>query len=362
MTNSIAKLHIMQLDLQNIAAHRIIYTNYSARENRMVWNVALSTMWGIGQFDHLADFFAAGQHIGIQQFELNHKVTSTMLNGLDLTRYRIDSVHEPCPTDLSTDTLNGRNWLISALDEDCRRQGVRAVQRSIDLAHRLGARTVVVHAGRVDLDQQLEDPLWRLFEAGQAHMPAYDEARDRLITARGAQAEANLEAVHRSLVELAEYAGRLGIGLGIENRYHYREIPSSDELGRLLETVGDERVGFWYDVGHAHTLERLGFYTHTEWLERYASRMVGVHFHDVIGLTDHQAPGSGEVDWKLVSKYLPNHGIIRACEVRPYVTSEQTVAGLQFLADQNCIARLGNEGGNAASHRTSRQAPRQISS
>jgi len=59
--------------------------------------------------------------------------------------------------------------------------------------------------------------------------------------------------VYRSLVELPEYAGRLGIRLGIENRYHYLEIPLLDEMGRLLEAIGDERVGFWYDVGHAHT-------------------------------------------------------------------------------------------------------------
>jgi len=50
--------------------------------------------------------------------------------------------------------------------------------------------------------------------------------------------------VQRSLVELAEYAGRLGIRLGIENRYHYLETPLLDEMGRLLEAIGDERVVF----------------------------------------------------------------------------------------------------------------------
>jgi sugar phosphate isomerase/epimerase len=296
-------------------------------------------MWGIGQFDHLADFFTAGQQIGFQQFELNHKVNSAMLDGLDLTRYHIGSLHEPCPVDIPAGTLDARNWLISAPDEECRRQGVRAVQRSIDLARELGARAVVVHAGKVDVDPQLEETLWRLFEAGQAQSSPYDEAKDRLIAARAAQAEANLEAVQRSLVELAEYAGRLGIRLGIENRYHYREIPLLGELARLLEAVGDERVGFWYDVGHAQTLERLGFCAHEAWLQRYAGRMVGVHLHDVIGLKDHQAPGSGEVDWKMVVNYLPNNAIIRACEFRHYLTSEQVVAGLQFLADKGCITR-----------------------
>ena len=180
-----------------------------------------------------------------------------MLAGLDLTRHRIGGVHEPCPADISGGMLDDRNWLISASDEECRRQGVRAVQRSIDLARELGARAVVVHAGKVDIDPQLEKTLWRLFEVGQAQTSQYNEAKDRLMTARAAQAEANLEAVQRSLVELAEYAGRLGMRLGIKNRYHYLKIPLLDEMGRLLEAVGDGRGGFWYDVGHAHTLERL---------------------------------------------------------------------------------------------------------
>ncbi len=305
-----------------------------------MWNVALSTMWGVGQFDHLADFFAAGQQLGIHQFELNHKVNSAMLAGVNLTDYRIGSVHEPCPADISMATLTEKNWLISAPDEERRRQGVRAVKRSLDLAQKLGARAVVVHAGKVDVDPQLEKALWRLFEAGQKQTPPYNEAQERLIAARAAQAEVNLEAVQRSLVELAEYAGRLEIRLGIENRYRYLNIPLLDEMDRLLEAIGDERVGFWYDVGHAHTLDCLGFYAHEAWLQRYASQMIGVHLHDVIGLTDHQSPGSGEVDWKLVVNYLSNDVIIRVCELRNYLTSKQIVSGLQFLAGQGCIARL----------------------
>ncbi len=305
----------------------------------MVLDVALSTMWAIGQFQNLADFFSAGRAMGFARFELNHAINSAMLKGLALDG-KIVSVHEPCPAEISMAALNERGWLISALDEERRQQGVRAVQRSIDLAQELGVRTVVVHAGKVDVDRQLEKTLWNLFEAGQAHTTQYGEAKDRLLAARAAQAEANLEAVRRSLVELADYAGRAAIKLGIENRYHYLEIPSPDELGRLLEVIGDDRLGFWYDVGHAHTLERLGFYDHRTWLQRYASRMIGVHFHDVIGLKDHQAPGTGEVDWELVADYLPDNSIIRTCEFRHYLTSEQVLAGLQFLAGKRCIASI----------------------
>jgi hypothetical protein len=67
--------------------------------------------------------------------------------------------------------------------------------------------------------------------------------------------------------------------------------------------------------------------------------MIGVHLHDVIGLKDHQAPGSGEVEWGMVVNYLPNDVIIRVCEFRHYLPSEQVVAGPQFLANKGCIAR-----------------------
>ena len=93
------------------------------------------------------------------------------------------------------------------------------------------------------------------------------------------------------------YAGRFGIRLGLENRYHYMDIPTPDELEQLLELAGPDRLGFIYDVGHAQALDRLGFFPHEEWLKRFASRMIGAHLHDVIGVNDHHAPGLGEIDF-----------------------------------------------------------------
>lgn len=304
-----------------------------------MWDVALSTMWGIGQFERLADFFTAAQALGFNRFELNHQVNSAMLNGVNLKNHRIVSLHELCPADISTATLQARNWLISSPDEDGRQQGIRAIQRSIVMAQELDASLVVVHPGRVDVDQQLENELWGLFEAGQVGTPQYDEVKEHLTAARQAQADANLDAVRRSLLELADYAGQAGVRLGLENRYHYLDIPLLDELGLLLESTGDERIGFLYDAGHAQTLEFLGFDPHEEWLRRYAARMFGAHLHDVKGLKDHQAAGLGEIDWDMVSAYLPKDAI-RTFEFRGYNTPQQISAALEFLAEKGCIRRL----------------------
>jgi sugar phosphate isomerase/epimerase len=301
-----------------------------------MWDAALSTMWAVGRFDRLPDFFSAAAELGFGRFELNHQVDSRMLAEVDLNGCQIDAVHEPCPADISTTTLKDRNWLISSTDDAGRQQGVRAVQRSVDLAKELGAGIIVVHAGQVEVDFQLEHELRRLFRDGQAQTARYQELKERLMTARAEHVEASLDAVRRSILDLLAYAGRAGIRLGLENRYHYLDIPLPDEMERLLDLADDGRLGFWYDLGHAQTLDNLGFFPHAEWLQRFAPRMVGVHLHDIQGLQDHHAAGLGEMDWEMVARYLPAD-ILRTCEIHHSNSPEQVAASMRFLADRRVV-------------------------
>ncbi len=299
-------------------------------------SLALSTMWGIGRFPDLAHFIKAGSAIGFTHFELNHAVDSTMLRGVNLNGCKIPSVHEPCPADVSVGMLKSRNWLISATDESERQQGVAAIQRSIDLAQRLGASAVIVHPGRVDIDPSPDLSLMEAYRRGLSQTSEYKKAKEQLISSRAQRAEANVDAVRRSLVELAEYARRRNIRLGLENRYHYHEIPSPDELEILLNIGYDDVIGFWYDVGHAETLDRLGFYPHAEWLERFSRRIVGVHLHDVVGIDDHHSAGAGQVDWGMVARYLPKDAL-RTCEFQNYNSPQDIAAGVAFLIEHGCL-------------------------
>jgi sugar phosphate isomerase/epimerase len=294
-------------------------------------------MWAIGRFGGLRDFFEAGKQLGFQAFELNHQVDSRMLDGLDLGRYCISGVHEPCPADVPVSTLKTRDWLISSDDEDNRKQAVRIARRSIDLAEALGAPVVVLHAGRVDVDPVHERALWNLYEAGRAGSSEYHDMKASLVAARALVAEQNVAAAIQSVVELAHYAKGQGIRLGLENRYHYLDIPLPDELDSLLEAAGHGPNGFLYDVGHAQALHNLGFVEHEEWLLRMAPRMIGVHLHDMRGLVDHSAAGRGEVDWDMVARYLPRDAL-RTVEVHATNTPEQIATSLQFLADKGCVS------------------------
>lgn len=312
----------------------------SQPEPDAVYDVSLSTMWAISTFPTLSDFFEFARRTGFARIELNHKVTSAMLERADLENFHCSSVHEPCPADISTDELKRRDWLISSTNEENRREGVKAIQRSIDLASRLGASAVVIHAGTASAESGLEKKLRVLYASGEAESDEYREIQRQMIQVRAEGAQAAFEAVRKSILELLAYAEPLMVRLGIENRYHYMEFPSPDELKVLLSLAGPDRIGFLYDVGHAETLDRLGFYRHEEWLKRFSPRIIGTHLHDVLGTTDHYAPGLGTVDFDRVAAYLPDEAF-RTCEFQNTNTPEQVKAGLQFLAEYGCI-RLRN--------------------
>jgi sugar phosphate isomerase/epimerase len=259
-----------------------------------------------------------------------------MLAGIDLDRYRFSSVHEPCPADISADELKKRDWLISSTIEEKRCEGVKAIQRTFDLAHRLGARAIVIHAGQAHADSQPEKEIRRLLDSDKRDTNEYLEIQKKMIKTRAESAEASFEAVRKSLLELLAYADGTGVCLAIENRYHYNEIPCPDELGKLLALAGPDQIGFLYDAGHAEALARMGFYPHEEWLKRFGPRIVGTHLHDMIGTTDHYAPGLGEIDFSMIAAYLPENAF-RTCEFQTFNTPEQVKAGLEVLFKSGCI-------------------------
>jgi HAD superfamily hydrolase (TIGR01549 family) len=304
--------------------------------NGRVYDASLSTMWGMKKFAVFGDFLLAAPRLGFARIELNHQVSPGMLAGVDLNCCRFSSIHEPCPAVIAADVLKKQDLLISSPDEECRREGVNSIKRSIDLAKELGSGTVVVHCGQLQGDWTSEQEIRSLFESGQAGSQEYQELKSRFVDLRASRVGPYLEAVKKSLVELLDYAGRFNIRLGIENRYHYFDIPTPDEMGGILELAGPDRIGFLYDVGHAQTQDRLGFYPHEAWLERFAGRMIGAHIHDVIGIRDHRAPGLGEVDFRRVAGYLPRDAF-RTIEVMSFNTPEQIKAGLNTLVDTGCI-------------------------
>jgi sugar phosphate isomerase/epimerase len=290
---------------------------------------SLSTMWIQQRFDNLSDFFAAGQAMGFQQFELGHAVQPEMLKGVQPGQHTISSIHAPCPA-------NPGPWdHLASLDERKRRQAVAQAKNTIALAEDFNAPIVVLHMGKVAIDPSLESQLRELYNRGKKDSQEYQGATKRLVEARAIAQRQNLAAATESLAELAKCAQDAGIKLGLENRYYYYEIPNFGEMSTLL-ALDTETVFYWHDTGHAQNLENLGFTCHEEWLGAFASRMAGVHLHDIAGLKDHQVAGKGEMNWPMIARYLPAQAI-RTCEFDWPYSAEEIVSGVEYLRQMGCL-------------------------
>lgn len=322
--------------IQNLNDLLKIFPPRPAPTPNQVYDASLSTMWALQNFHCLTDFLEQARRLGFARCELNHQIDSKILTGLDYRRYSFSSVHAPCPADVSDEELRKADFLVSSTNEDRRRLGVSSVQRSIDLAHQAGAKYIVIHAGQIDNDKKAESKLRALLKAAKQDSEEYRQLWQRMVQDRAELAGPHLQAVKKSMRELLDYAGAVNIRLGIESRYHFMEIPSPDELEELLALGTPDQLGFILDVGHVQTLAKLGFYPVEEWLRRFGPRIIAMHLHDTQGTTDHFAAGRGEIDFNLITPYLPADAY-RVCEFQTFNSTRQVKDGLLFLHEKGII-------------------------
>jgi sugar phosphate isomerase/epimerase len=298
--------------------------------------VSLSTMWAKGRFRHMAGFTAKAIEYGFTHIEANASISPRMLNELLKTTVPISSIHSPCPSILSSRGTPISNLSLSSLDEGERMEAVGFTKQTIDLGASIRARAIVLHMGEVPIDLSLQDSLYKLHEEGHAKTKEYSQAKEELVYQRDARAFNYLNAAKKSLQELIEYSRQKGIMLGLETRFHPNEIPNIDEMAELLNEVPESLVGYWHDIGHAEVQQQLGFGFHKEWLSRFRDRMVGIHLHDVLGISDHRAPGKGDINWEMVAKYLPP-GIVKVCEIGEWNDEEQMQGVVEFLQKKGVL-------------------------
>ncbi len=190
--------------------------------------------------------------------------------------------------------------------------------------------------GEVPIDVSLQDTLFKLRDRGYSQTREYRQIKENLIHQRVSLARSYVDAAKKSLQELSNYSRQKGIMLGLETRFHFNEIPNMDEMAELLDEISERLAGYWHDVGHAEVQEQLGFGFHEEWLSRFRDRMVGIHLHDVRGISDHHAPGKGNMNWEMIAKYLPQ-GIVKVCEIGEWNDEDQMQGVVEFLQKEGIL-------------------------
>lgn len=302
--------------------------------------ISFSTMWAQqprfeADMAHFRDVVAG---YGFGGIEVSHSTDEAGLQvlaaggGIGLT-----SLHAPAPRrKLADGRLNG-DANLAAGDEAERRLAVAETQRTLDFAARLSLPKVVVHLGGVgNAMTPIERTLRRLVEAGLGGSAEAAETREALRRWRAERAGPALDSARRSLRELVDYAAPLGIALGVESRLHYHEIPHADEALELLQGYDADEAGYWHDVGHCEVQARLGMLDIGSWFPALSSRTIGAHLHDVDGITDHRAPGRGDVDWSYIAAGLPA-AALRVFEIDQRQPDEAVAASLQYLRDRGVV-------------------------
>jgi len=296
-------------------------------------------MWA--QQDRFADieaFRTAAASFGYTAIEVSHSTDEPRLQKL-MTEGPIglSSLHAPTPRLKLRDGRWNSDANLASPNEESRRLAMDHTRRTLDYAARAGLRYAVVHLGGVgDAMTEWERELRRLYDSGVREGERVAELRERCRKHRADGLGAYLEAAARSLKELTEYAAPRGVAIGLENRYHFHEIPSPDDAAALLAGYANEAAGYWHDVGHAEVQHRLGLIDRHAWFPRLSPRTIGTHLHYVDGIGDHRAPGNGDVDWSYIAAGLPNTAL-RVFEIDQRQPDAAVAAAPAFLRARGVI-------------------------
>ncbi|HEU5319198.1 MAG TPA: TIM barrel protein, partial [Methylomirabilota bacterium] len=242
---------------------------------------SLSTMWSQGRFprdghehDHMPSFAEKAAELGFPHIEINYVIPPAGVEALLSSNHvAVSSVHSPCPRVKAPDGRMSDAFNVASDDEEERTLAVSFARAAVDVARRAGAQCIVVHLGGVGSAIFPEEKeLRRLYDEGTRDGDHIDALRRGAASRRhGAHARYYPNA-RKSLAEIADYASRFGVVIGLENRYHFHEFPNTDEMHELLSEYPPEVAGFWLDVGHAEVLDRLGLLPGKRWLNDLASR------------------------------------------------------------------------------------------
>ncbi|MCX7919980.1 MAG: sugar phosphate isomerase/epimerase [bacterium] len=297
---------------------------------------ALSTSWNANRHDNGIALIHEIQQAGFNHIEAEYRLSAEMLTDLislhKKNEINIVSIHNFCPVPdiLKREQGSGDALLLTSLDEDERKLAVKYSKKTIEIAVELGGIPVVFHTGYIQVQGRHRSTHHLVELIKQNKTNERDQAYREMQITRQKYIAPHFDQLLRSLDELNEFGFRYGIKLGIENRYHFYDIPNFAELAVIFTTFAGGSIGYWHDVGHGQMFEFLGINKHTEFLDTYADKMIGIHLHDMVDDQDHQAPGKGNIDFSMVAKYL-KPDTVRVLEVHPPAPATELRDSIEVL-------------------------------
>jgi len=233
------------------------------------------------------------------------------------TALPVVAVEGPCPRPRTP-----RAARLATTDKDERRQALESLRATLRLAVDVGAPTVVLRLGALEIGSA-----WQKVVKDFARRNLARSHVERMLEDRVKAAPRALDLARYGLEPILDDVASAGLTLGLSNRARWFEIPDTAELGVLFEDFRGAPLAAWYDAAAAHAREALGFGRAAEWLAVHGKHAVGAFFGDACGLRAGLAWGRGEIDAAAVEAALPET-VPQVVHLTADVTDEELAASI----------------------------------
>ncbi len=303
--------------------------------------IALSTNWNTRRHDEGEAVVDEILALGFDALELGYHTTEEIAKGVrrrvESGAVTVDSVHAYCPVPIGAPHGYPELYLLASLDEDERAMASILLTRTLEFAAKMGAKAVVLHAGRVFLktlfremntgtlaEAIMED------EAG-SHSGKYRQMLDKAMRLRSKRVRKYFDLFCLSLDTLLPRFEKAGVTLCLENLPSVEAFPDEREMVMLKQRFNTPALAYWHDFGHAQVRENMGWIRHVEAARNLLPFIRGAHIHDALPLMDdHLPPGLGQIDFTAFS-FFAAENIIKVFEPASDVSSEALAESLRFI-------------------------------
>lgn len=299
--------------------------------------LAFSTSWNATRNNSGLHIVQEIKELGFDCLEINFQISSEKFEEIRKSKQQnqiqISSLHNvaPMPEGFEPHSVH-KAFPLNSPDDSFRKKSIELTKNTIDNAHDLKAKAVVLHLGESQKKEILdfEQEYIKAKIKSETESDKTEELKNKFAGERNKISAEGTEKIITALKEIIPYAQEKNIKLGFENRYYYSQFPNLDEMEIILQEFADSNVGLWLDVGHQATLEYLGFVEKNAYLKKFGDRLIGTHLMDCKEIYDHKAPGTGNIDYSLLKNYL-KADTIKVLELGPKVTPPEVKAGFEYL-------------------------------
>jgi sugar phosphate isomerase/epimerase len=294
----------------------------------------LSTRWNAYRHKSGVAMIEEILALGLDRVELGYDLTIDLVPGVqqmvDEKAVSVDSVHAFCPVPVGAPYGHPELFTLVSLDKREREIAASHLDKTINFAAHVGARTVVLHAGNVEMKNMTRD-LVDLYADGKEFSPRYEKLKTKLLLVRDKKAEKHLHHLRHGIEALLPLLEETGIALAIENLPSWESVPTELETEDLMQHFGSPHVRYWHDMGHAQLRQELGFISHTRWLKKLAPYLAGIHIHDMAKpAMDHIMPPNGEMDFRLFKPFI-KPDVLLVLEPRPGLPAADLTNGMEIM-------------------------------